>query len=81
MRHPWAARLGYLFVALQLTGCSYFDAPSGLITWQHPTKSAGDFELDQERCQSHVQAFSDHLEEAHNPKRNTGGELLSAKCF
>lgn len=50
-----------------LTGCTYFDAPGPAITWYHSSKSAGGFELDQEHCQSQVQAFSAHLEDAHNP--------------
>ena len=50
-----------------LTGCTYFDAPGPAITWYHPSKSAGGFELDQEHCQTQVQAFSDHIEESHNP--------------
>jgi hypothetical protein len=49
---------------MQLTACTYFDAP---ITWQHPSKTAGEFQLDEDNCQTQVQAFADHLEEAHNP--------------
>ena len=63
----WAAGAAYLSLLLQLTGCTYFDSPLALHTWQHPSKSAGDFQLDEEDCQSRVQAAADHLEEAHNP--------------
>lgn len=63
----WAIGSAYLSLVLQLTGCTYFDSPLALHTWQHPTKSAGDFQLDEEQCQSQVQAFADHIEEAHNP--------------
>jgi hypothetical protein len=62
-----ACTLVCLSMVLQLSGCTYFDSPLALHTWQHPTKSAGDFQLDEEYCQSQVQAFADHLEEAHNP--------------
>lgn len=71
MRHLWAMRVAHLFVALQLSGCTYFDAPGAPITWQHPTKSAGDFQLDEEDCKSRVRAAADHLEEAHNPLNRT----------
>lgn len=59
--------LACISIFVQLSGCTYFDTPTAPITWQHPTKSAGDFELDQEHCQSQVQAFADHIDEAHNP--------------
>ena len=62
-----AGTLASIGIVLQLSGCTYFDSPLALHTWQHPSKSAGDFQLDEEDCQSRVQAAADNLEEAHNP--------------
>jgi hypothetical protein len=49
---------------LLLAGCWYSEVP---IVWQHPAKTAGEFQLDEEHCQSQVLAAADHLPEAHNP--------------
>ena len=54
-------------IMLQLSGCTYLDSPLALHTWKHPGKSSADFQLDEDNCQSRVQAAADHLEEAHNP--------------